>query len=243
MEIQNDKFNSEIFGIMMGNIVLSNDEMDNEALEVKKIVEKGRQEGFRHISVKVPTPYKSLFNKFVQNGFFLTDTLLEYVYKFDGRSLPDITHKTIIRDYREDDIEALMEIAKGSFEYDRYHADPTLNNELCDKYYEQWIYNSCYGFADKVIVAECQDIAVGFTTGKADHTQEYGHLVLSGVSNKYRGLGIYTSMIYEGVKWLQGEGFKGVIVGTQINNIAVQKAWIKLGFSVLNSEYVLHLHL
>ena len=100
-----------------------------------------------------------------------------------------------------------------------------------------------YSFADKVIVSEYNNTVVGFTTGKADNTQPYGHLVLSAVSDKYRGLGIYTSMIYEGIKWLEKEGFKGLIVGTQINNIAVQKAWIKLGFTVLDSEYVLHFYI
>lgn len=241
MEIKQDKFNSELFGIKMGNIILSNDEMNNEKLNVKEVVEKGKCEGFAHISTKISTPYKAMFNNFVQHGFYLTDTLFEYVYKFDGRSLPGITHKTILRDYREDDLEGLMKIAKESFDYDRFHSDPALDNELCDKYYEQWVYNSCHGFADKVIVSEYDNSVAGFTTGKADHTQEYGHLVLSAVSNSYRGLGIYTSMIYEGIKWIKKEGFKGLIVGTQINNIAVQKAWIKLGFTVLNSEYVLHL--
>ena len=243
MEIQNDKFNSEIFGIKMGNIVLSKDEINNEAFPVKEIIEKGKQEKFKHISVKFPTSHKTLFNKFVQDGFYLTDTLLEYIYKFDKSSLPNITHKTILRDYQENDLKELMKIAKGSFDYDRFHSDPNLDSKLSDKYYEQWIYNSCHGFADKVIISEYNNTVVGFTTGKADDTQEYAHLVLSAVSNKYRGLGIYTSMIYEGVKWLKKEGFKGVIVGTQINNIAVQKAWIKLGFTVLDSQYVLHLYI
>ncbi len=243
MEIRNDKFNSEIFGIKMGNIVLSKDEINDETFSVKEVIEQGKDEQFKHISVKFPTSCKALFNKFVQDGFYLTDTLFEYIYKFDGSSLPNITHKTIVRDYQEDDLKELMEIAKGSFDYDRYHSDPNLDNKLCDKYYEQWIYNSCHGFADKVIVSEYNNTVVGFTTGKADNMQPYGHLVLSAVSDKYRGLGIYTSMIYEGVKWLEKEGFKGLIVGTQINNIAVQKAWIKLGFTVLDSEYVLHFYI
>ena len=243
MKIQQDIFNSQIFGIKMGNIILTKDELENGQINVRDLINHGRKEGFQHISVKIPTPYKAVFNQFTGNGFYLTDTLLEYVYYFDGRKMPQIVHKTLLRDFKDSDIEGLMRIAKGSFDYDRYHSDPTLDNALCDKYYEQWIYNSCHGFADKVIVSEYNGEVVGFTTGKANHQEELGHLVLSAVSNKYRGLGIYTSMIYEGVKWLEKEGFKGLIVGTQINNMAVQKAWIKLGFTVLDSEYVLQLHL
>lgn len=239
MEIQQDNFNSEIFGFKMGNIILTSDEMKDERLDVKGIVEKGRSEKFAHITIKIPSLNKAILNAFAQNGFLLTDTLLEYIYKFDGRTLLGMTHKTILRDYKEGDLEGLMRIAKRSFDHDRFHSDPALDNELCDKYYEQWICNSCHGFADKVIVSEYENSVVGFTTGKADRSYEYGRLVLSAVSNDYRGLGIYTSMIYEGVKWLEKEGFRGVVVGTQINNIAVQKAWIKLGFTVLGSSYIL----
>lgn len=242
MKINFDEFNSEIFQMKMGNVILSEEDLSSGDLDVDDIINHGATMGFNHISVKIPTPYKTLFNKFASKGFFLTDLLSEYVFVFDKCTLPKIDHKTIIRDYEETDISGLMRIAKGSFDYDRFHADPTLDNQLCDKYYEQWIYNSCHGFADKILVSEFDNKVVGFTTGKADHTQEYGRLVLSAVSNEYRGLGIYTSMIYEGVKWLEKEGFKGLIVGTQINNLAVQKAWIKLGFTVLDSEYVLHFH-
>ena len=203
MEIRDDKFNSEIFGIRMGNIVLSNEEVNNASFDVKEVIEKGRIEKFKHISLKLPTSHKALLNEFVQNGFYLTDTLFEYIYKFDGNSLPNITHKTILRDYKEDDLQEVMAIAKGSFDFDRYHSDPTLDNALCDRYYEQWVYNSCHGFADKIIVSEYDNNVVGFTTGKADHTQEYGRLVLSAVSSEYRGLGIYTSMMYKGVQWLE----------------------------------------
>ncbi len=243
MKIQQDKFNSEIFGIRMGNIILSDEENSDPDFRVKCVVELGKTEGFDHLSIKIPTRNKSLLNQFLQSGFYLTDTLCEYIYKYDGRKLPALQHKTVLRAYTESDIHGMMQIARDSFAYDRYHSDPTLDNSLCDLYYEKWVYNSCHGFADKIIVSEYEKNVVGFTTGKADHSQEYGHLVLSAVSSKFRGLGIYTSMIYEGVKWIESEGFQGLIVGTQINNFAVQKAWIKLGFTVLDSEYVLHLHL
>ncbi len=240
MEINRDCFNSEIFNLSMGNIVLSEADHSLSDTDVINLKDKAKENGFEHLSVKICTSNKQCINPFFRQGFYLTDTLLEYKYTYKNELPEDFPHKTIIRDYTEKDINELMRISKKSFEYDRFHSDPFLDNNLCDKYYEQWIYNSCHGFADKVIVSEHEGKAVGFTTGKADHNQEYGRLVLSAVSDQYRGLGIYTSMIYEGMKWLQKEGFAGLFVGTQINNIAVQKAWIKLGFTVSTSEYVLH---
>ena len=243
MLIKQDIFNSEIFGIKMGNIILTEEDLNNDSFDVESVILEGKRNGFAHLSVKIPTPYKKIFNSFIFSGFYLTDTLIEYVLKYDEKPLPPMKHKMILRDFVESDIESLMEIAKGSFTFDRYHSDPFLDNNLCDKYYEQWLYNSCHGFADKIVVAEYNNEVVGFSTANADHSQELGHMVLSAVSSKYRGLGTYTSMEYELIKWLKEEGFKGALLGTQINNVAVQKTWIKLGFTVLDSEYVLHMPL
>ena len=71
------------------------------------------------------------------------------------------------------------------------------------------------------------------------------NLVLSAVSDKYRGIGVYTSMIHEGISWMLREhgDLMGVIVGTQLDTLAVQKAWIKLGFTVYGSSYVLQKYL
>ena len=243
MRVIKDEYNSAIFRIQMGNVLLEEKEYTQGNLDVSNIIRLARENSFDHLSVKVPTEYKKNFNSFLKQGFYLTDTLVRYIHVFGEGKLPDIRSKTIIRDYKPNDVDALMAIAKSSFVFDRFHSDKSLDGALSDKYYERWIYNSCNGFADKVIVSEHNGEVAGFTTGKNDPADRYGHLVLSAVSPKFRGLGIYTSMIYKGIQWIADEGYEGVIVGTQINNIAVQKAWIKLGFTVLDSQYILHMHL
>lgn len=240
MKIIKDKFNSEIFQIQMGNVGVESGE--NVTTKVwKEQEQKAKQEGFSHLTIKIPSTDKKLLNQMLTNGFTLADTLIEYVFDMKKAHLPEMWHKCKLHDCREEEIEALKKIAKKSFEIDRFHSDESLDNDRCDLYYEKWIENSYNGFAEKVIVAEYNDEPVGFTTGKTYEDDEYGHLVLSAVSNKYRGIGVYTSMIHEGISWLLREHgeLKGVIVGTQLDNIAVQKAWIKLGFTVFDSLYVL----
>lgn len=231
--IKKDIFNSKIFEMQMGNISLDSDESLFDVLKV------AQREGYEHVSIKVPTGNKELVNQCFKEGFMLADTLVSFVFDFNKSVLANVQHKCIIREYKDSDLEGIMQIAKNSFKIDRFHSDPNLDNELCDKYYEQWIYNSCHGFADNVLVAEYNNEVVGFTTGKVYEEDNEVHLVLSAVSSKYRGLGIYTSMIYEGVKWAKQFKTNRLIVGTQIDNVAVQKAWIKLGFTLKNSEYVL----
>lgn len=252
MKLSKDEFNTEMFQMKMGNLVLEDSSQGGAAAsaeavtaEIAACVEEAKKEGYRHLTVRVPGRDKERVNAFLRQQFYLADTLVEYVFDLQRAELPKIEHKCSLHDCRKEEVARLKEIAKNSFQVDRFHSDEHLDNELCDKYYETWMENSYHGFAEKVIVAEYAGEPVGFTTGKTYEGDDYGHLVLSAVSDKYRGIGVYTSMIYEGISWMIREhgNLKGVIVGTQLDTIAVQKAWIKLGFTVYDSFYVLHRYL
>ncbi|MCR2046975.1 GNAT family N-acetyltransferase [Acetatifactor muris] len=244
MNIIIDKFNSEIFNLKMGNVDYSKDK--KLTFEVMDGIQKEAvNEKFQHLTIKIPSNDKESFNIALQSGFIFVDTLIEYYFDFNRAELPSIDHKCMLRDACQKDLEILKHIAKVSFSADRFHSDKNLDNSLCDKYYEHWIENSFYGFADKVIVAEYQGQPVGFTTGKVHQGNPVGRLVLSAVSDSCRGLGIYTSMIHEGVSWLLEKygTLNGVMVGTQIETLAVQKAWVRLGFNVFDSFYTVQKYL
>lgn len=240
MTIVKDQFNTEIFQMGMGNLLLE----EGCALDARLIAqmeENAAAQGIAHVTAKVPAPDKDTLNTLLQNGYYLADTLTEYFFDTE-KELPQMKHGCILRDAVSGDVEALKTIAGESFQIDRFHSDKHLNAELCDKYYERWIENSFHGFAEKVIVAELAGQAAGFTTGKTYPDSDIGHLVLSAVSGDSRGHGVYTSMIHEGISWIQRDHpeIRGVIAGTQLNNLAVQKAWIRLGFTIHGSVYVLH---
>lgn len=243
MKLVKDEFNSDIFQMKMGNVVLEGDKP--QEMDFKLLREKAAVEEFRHLTVKIPSYDKKMVNAFLKEEFYLADTLVEYVFELKKARLPRIQHLCSLQDCRQEELPVLKEIARKSFQADRFHCDGHLSKELCDKYYEKWIENSYYGFAEKVITAKDQGKPVGFTTGKTYPDDPYGHLVLSAVSDECRGRGVYTSMIHEGVSWILREhgDLKGVIVGTQIDTLAVQKAWVKLGFTVYGSFYVLHRYL
>ncbi|PZX05938.1 ribosomal protein S18 acetylase RimI-like enzyme [Psychrobacillus insolitus] len=245
ISLNKDVFNSDHFGIKMGNINIENFDVTISDIDLSRtfesLIEKAKEAKFKHLTFKIDTNNKQLVKCVEKKQFSLADTLITYLFDFKKSILPEMNHKCILGDCKEEDIETLKEISRTSFQIDRFHSDDSLDNYLCDTYYEKWIENSFNGFADKVIVAYFNEVPVGYTTGKVYDNEKYGHLVLSAVSSESRGLGVYTSMIYEGVHWMKNEyanKVDGLLVGTQINNIAVQKAWIKLGFSVFDSQYV-----
>lgn len=236
-----DKFNSEIFNKKMGNLQICENldikKINNIDKQINEILEEAINDGFEHITCKVDTNHTQLVQSLENNKMLLADTLITYRFYYGKSKLYNVNHQCLLNDCKKEDLDYLKSISKNAFKIDRFHSDPSLDNNLCDKYYEKWIENSFNGFADRVIVAYLDEEPVGYTTAKIPGKDRVGHLVLSAVSEKSRGKGVYTSMIYEGVKWMEGKA-ECLQVGTQINNIAVQKAWIKLGFTVGDSFYV-----
>lgn len=233
-KIITDEFNSSIFRMKMGNIFYT----DLTTLkEILKIAEKE----YDHLSVKVDCKDLQVCNYLLKEGFYIVDTLVSYAFDYEKNNLLDYKYSedVIINKVEQKDVKEICKIAYNSFYNDRFHNDPALDDELCNNYYENWINNSCNGFADIVLVAKDKEgHLLGFGTGK-NNNEEESVLVLNAVTSYARGKGVYTAMIYEAMKYFKGKS-KTLTLGTQINNYAVQKAWAKLGFKIFDSKYVLH---
>lgn len=234
--IAKDNFNSEIFGMTMGNLMIHCDE-----LNISEVENIAKLNNFSHLAIRLSTDQKKLLHRLETSGFNLMDTLVTYKYDYSRKKLENFSHNCELRDCYESDIPILKEFAEKAFKIDRYHSDPSLDNLSADEYYARWIENSYNGFADKVIVAVVEKEPVGFTTCNLpkNSSSNTGKMILSAVSEKSRGRKVYTSMIHEGLKWFEGK-VEIVEVGTQINNYAVQKTWMNLGLFLFKSHYVLH---
>lgn len=230
-----DKFNSEIFRMNMGNLII------DDLSEINSILIQAKKQGYDHLSAKINTNDLITCNLLLQKGFKIVDTLVSYQYDYEKTPLLQYHYNqdVIIKPVESCDIDELSRIAHDSFFNDRFHNDPSLKNELCDLYYEKWIYNSCHGFADLVLVGKDKENNIlGFGTGKIVSDKESA-LVLNAVTEYARGKGVYTAMIWEAMNYFK-DRTRYLTLGTQINNYAVQKAWSKLGFKIFDSKYVLH---
>lgn len=247
MVIKSDKFNSEIFGVNWGNIILSNNEVIDFG-SIRNMEKAASSDGYNYLSIKIPTTEKRTVNSFLSSGYYLVDTLITYYYPA-SKKLRDVEDLCILRDCRDCDLNEIKRIAHNSFKQDRFHSDPNLSDVLCDRYYEKWVENSYHGLSERTIVAEYQGHVAGFltvTTSKNESDlKRYGHIVLVAVDEPFRGKKINTSMIHEGVQWMIGHhpDLVGILAGTQIEVKGSQRTWISLGFTAYDSMYVLHKNL
>lgn len=239
MIIIKDLFNSQIFELKMGNLRTTEKELSE--ISDEEIVSIVNNSNYDHITLRISSNRKDLLNRLSSIGFYLGDVLVELELKKKSIS-PIYSDNVCYREFNCNDVDGIKKIARESFTIDRYHTDKNLPSHLCDRYYEEWAYNSCNGFAEGIIVAEVDHNVCGFFTYKTYADDQFGHLVLGALDKNYRGRGIFKGLIIESAKSMlcKHDTLMGIMVGTQISNISALRAYINAGFNVKESLYVLH---
>ncbi len=176
-------------------------------------------------------------------GFLLMDTLVVYARDLKKRPIPPDDGQLLIRPIQageEADVKRVCEQSFGGYG-GHYHADPKLDPEKCDQTYVDWATRSCVDreVAHEVLVADDDGAIVGFATLRLNHADE-GEGVLFGVAPAAQGRGVYRSFMIHAMEWVRRQGATNMIVSTQITNVAVQKAWTRLGFEPNRSYYTFH---
>lgn len=178
-----------------------------------------------------------------QEGFFLADTLVYYGRNLTEGTLPKVDSAIIIRPLANGENIQVQAIAEEAFsDYkSHYHADERLDGKQCDDAYKDWANKACSNRDDvhEVLVALRKDKLLAFATLRMNDPQQ-GEGVLFGVRPAAQGLGIYKALMTAGMHWCAEFHAREMIVSTQINNIAVQKVWGRLGFEPQNYVYTFH---
>jgi ribosomal protein S18 acetylase RimI-like enzyme len=185
------------------------------------------------------------------HGFFLMDTLLNFVFDFrTGGQKEDASHVPedfVLRLATSSDIESLVEIAHASFaeHFGRFHADPRIGRAAATRIYEEWIRSCANGWADWILVAEQGNRMAGYSAWKEPsaldrrHGIRIGHLSIAAVHPDFFGRGIFRALTREGMKglrrsadWIEGP--------THIDNQAVQRGWLRLGWQIAGAQHSFH---
>lgn len=175
-----------------------------------------------------------------QLGCSLMDTLVYF-----RRSLENLPPRrdVHIRKAKASDVEAIREIAQQAFPgYDgHYHADTRLDRALCDDLYVDWATRSCTqpGVADEVLLAEIDGAPVGFLTLKVVE-KNHSDGLLYAVVPRAQGRGVGQALLIEALHWSRERDLSGMIISTQITNLASQISWVRVGFAPWQSHYTFH---
>lgn len=237
-KIQYLDFDSKIFGLKMGKILVPNGGLKTE--ELYEILQTAIREKYDHLFVRVNTQDTETLFALLKCGFYITDCLVTFSLDLQGyipRSVKEVTIYERIDDEKK--VSQIKEISKSSFKYDRFHSDPNLPKEKSDELNSVWAENDVRGRSLVTLLKERGNSILGFVTinKKDDH---HAYIDLIAVRENCRGQGIGSALVDASLNWLKEQGFKTVTVGTQIANVPAIRLYERRGFLLTHSQYSFH---
>jgi len=190
------------------------------------------------IYTKIDVNNSNVLNKLLREGFRLIDVNIQMKANIEKASIKSNSSIEIAQDCDELQIK---EIAGKEFKYDRFHADPLIENAIAKKIKEKWVATYFKGKRGyKLYISRLENKAVGFVLIMRHKNSIVVDLLA--VSNKYRGRGVGKNLL---LKCLE-EGAKlendFIYVGSQLRNIPAINLYEKTGFRYAKSSFVLHKH-
>jgi RimJ/RimL family protein N-acetyltransferase len=219
-----------------------------EAL-TKAIVQVGKEQGIQNIQTRLPLDNLPAIHALEGLGFRIIEILTTWIFDFAKSPVPAKQQPELIRDFRPNDGEALIELARTVYSAmpDRFHLDAHLSAQASDELYAEWMRNSCSGqMADHIAVAEMDGVAVGYSTLKyfGDYdglcNARIARLGLGAMAPQSRNGGLVTDALIHHLEWLDQRQADFCLVGTQGNNIPPQRVWLRVGFKPATVELYLH---
>ena len=245
-------WDSSIFGFPMARIPVFIHSPDRSrarqdtALLCDALLETCRSEGYRHVNVRADTDDLPLIQVLEGRGFYLTDTIVTFIFIPRRQKLAHVKYIFKTRLYTEDDHDAVMAVAREAYRgfIGRYHADPHLPDDRCDRLYEQWAKQLLDGgIAERIIVAERRGRVIGFLGYrlKKDILAATGVRVVGGGLGGClpEGFGAYAAILEEAMR----EGMHRYDMQdfeTQLGNVNIVRIYQKLNFEYARAKHTFH---
>jgi len=189
----------------------------------------------------IRVPVESIHNLYrLENlniPYLVADTLVYYNVRLSDYPINPIVNK---------DIADLATLVSEIFQeyHNHYFSNPFLNrNDIIEGYIE-WAKNYIRTIQEDktVFLIKKQNNYIAFLTCSISFEKSEGEGVLYGVLSSESGNKIYSDMIRYTQKYMKNLGIKKMIVSTQVHNYAVQKVWMREGFSMYSSCNTIHVN-
>ena len=149
-----------------------------------------------------------------------------------------------VHDVRDDEHAAVLDIAGRAFQLSRFHLDPLIPHSLAAAVKREWIANYLRGGrGERLLVATVNGDAVGFLAVLATEIEGKQARVIDlvAVAPEAQGLGAGTALVSAFAR-VASPGSDRLRVGTQVANATSLRLYGRMGFQIVHSAYVLHLH-
>ncbi len=202
-----------------------------------------RENGIRLLMTKCQAEATPTIQALEREGFYFTEAI--NVYERDVVKQPIPADKGVVRVREATAAEAEAIAAMGGEAFrgypSHYRSDPRLDPAKSDEIYVDWVRRSCLSreVADVVLVAEQVAVPVGIFTIKMNDSKE-ADTGLAGVVPSARRHGVLEALIIAALEWSKAHGAEYLLGLMQMNNIAVLRVTIRLGFFPRSTFFTFH---
>jgi len=140
----------------------------------------------------------------------------------------------------ETDAAGCASVGERAFRFDRFHADPLVDDAAADALKGAWARNAVLGRADRVFVTREGDRITGFNACLLRDGAAVIDLI--GVDPDFQGRGLGRCLVNAALAHYSGRAAR-LVVGTQSANHVSLALYQRTGFVVEHSALTLHAHL
>jgi ribosomal protein S18 acetylase RimI-like enzyme len=199
-----------------------------------------RQQGLRHLSIRVDAADDALIHSLEAKGFLNVDALMTFATGTGNLPTAVAIEGLAIRPATPADVIPIAVLAAEAFRDGRFRTDPSLSPELAQNVYRTWAAACCDGSAaDAAIVAVSNRGPVGFIACRmlrdtAVHLQcATGTIPLVAADESVRGQGLGRALVAAAANWFRQEQAVMVEIGTQLRNVAAARLYNRCGFKLV----------
>jgi ribosomal protein S18 acetylase RimI-like enzyme len=214
------------------------------------VLKHAAKQDIQHLSVRVDASDLSSLHVLESAGFITVDGILTFILDLNSNPRPSDEEQQQLRPSgmrlrlaTAADSEAVAEVGRSAYTYDRFHADPLITTRRADDLHADWLRNSCAGTAaDAVLLAEDNNGILGFVTCKLQQDtlshldRSVGTIVLVATTARARGKGIGRALTLTALDWFREQRTRLVEVGTQLRNNPATRLYQSCGFRLFGSS-------
>lgn len=216
-----------------------------EEVEPSKIKQSVLGENSDILILRVPSTSKGNHSLLQKTGFpFIhADTLVYYECDFEKYNPNGLKNNLTFEQIDSSNKTFLEHIVPDIFVgyQNHYFSNPLLDKSDIMKGYIEWSQGYCTSDEGKIswYVKKNENI-IGFATCSFDVSTRICEGVLYGVLSEHSGGGVYSDIIRFTQSYFLKNGYRKMLVSTQVQNFAVQKVWTREGFFIKQSYDTYH---
>jgi ribosomal protein S18 acetylase RimI-like enzyme len=187
------------------------------------------------VACRVPVDARLVMEILESAGFRRIERLLTF-----RRGLAHLPTTPSVRRANRHDADACERLARASFSFDRYHADPRIESSAADAIKGAWAANGVNGRADVAYVAEDRNNVRGFILCLRRGSDAIVDLIA--VSSDARRKGIGRGLIAAAIAhYAQAPDVTRITASTQATNFASILLYQSTGFTLAGEAVTYHL--